>query len=179
MLATLTSALVLGAPTIPVEQDAKPIFGADPATWAPANHTAELLGADPATWTPGPVMLPKESTPLLGADPATWAPNSDCDSITSKDACDKGGCSWCLSGAVPPSCKTIDEAKQLPSAVFQCDNIGMRGAADCHSISSKDACDKDDSCSWCLSGAVPPACKTMDEAKQLPASVFQCDKLTH
>ena len=47
----------------------------------------------------------------------------DCDSITTKSACDQSGCSWCLAGAVPPSCKTIDEAKSLPPAVFQCDHL--------------------------------------------------------
>jgi len=103
MLAAL--ALVLGAPTgVPVEETS--------AAAAPAH----LLGADPATWTPGPVVL--------GADPATWSPKTDCDSIATKDTCDKSGCSWCLSGAVPPACKTKAEAKQLPGAVFQCDNIG-------------------------------------------------------
>lgn len=46
-----------------------------------------------------------------------------CDSIAKIDDCHKAGCSWCKSGAVPPSCKTKDEARQLPPAVFQCDGI--------------------------------------------------------
>ena len=51
------------------------------------------------------------------------------------------------------------------------------GASDCDSVTSKDKCDAVADCSWCLSGAVPPACKTKDEAKRLPPAVFQCDKI--
>lgn len=49
------------------------------------------------------------------------APN--CDAIADHKTCDDSGCSWCLAGAVPPSCKTIDEAKQLPPSIFQCDKL--------------------------------------------------------
>ena len=70
-------------------------------------------------------------TGISRADPATWSPSgkkivedADCDSIGTKDACDQDdGCSWCLAGAVPPSCKTLDEARALPKSVFDCDNI--------------------------------------------------------
>ena len=48
---------------------------------------------------------------------------ADCDSIKTIDECHSGGCSWCKSAAVPPSCKTKDEARQLPPAVFDCDGI--------------------------------------------------------
>ena len=111
----LAFAALLAAPTQ---------LGADPATWGPSEVNAqELLGADSATWAPSKPMKQE----LLGADSATWAPSqaaaSGCDSLKDKPTCDKAKCSWCLSGAVPPACKTLDEAKQLPSAVFQCDNI--------------------------------------------------------
>lgn len=46
-----------------------------------------------------------------------------CDDIKDKKDCDNAKCSWCLAGAVPPSCKTIDEAKALPPSIFQCDKI--------------------------------------------------------
>ena len=46
-----------------------------------------------------------------------------CDAIADRKTCDSDGCSWCIAGAVPPSCKTIDEAKQLPPSVFQCDTV--------------------------------------------------------
>ena len=48
----------------------------------------------------------------------------DCHSVTAQDSCDAiSGCSWCKSAAVKSSCKTIDEAKSLPSAVFACDKL--------------------------------------------------------
>lgn len=45
----------------------------------------------------------------------------DCHTLTDKASCDKASCSWCVAGAVPPSCKTVDEAKQLPPSIFDCD----------------------------------------------------------
>lgn len=60
---------------------------------------------------------------MLGQDGHGQAPKTDCDSIADKKDCDAAKCSWCVAGAVPPSCKTIDEAKQLPAGVFNCDNI--------------------------------------------------------
>ncbi|KAL1524464.1 hypothetical protein AB1Y20_019358 [Prymnesium parvum] len=61
----------------------------------------------------------------LGCPPAsaTKLAAVNCDAISDQEKCDASGCSWCKAGAVPDSCKTIEEAKQLPSAVFQCDNI--------------------------------------------------------
>lgn len=40
-----------------------------------------------------------------------------------------------------------------------------------------DGCESDDRCSWCKSGAVPPACKSVAVAKSLPPAVFICDNL--
>ena len=168
-MALLFCSLTIGSPAL---------LGEDPATWSPAEkaavQTQHLLGEDSATWGPATEKKPH----LLGEDSATWGPTAvtaACDSIKTKDACDKASCSWCLSGAVPPSCKTVDEAKNLPSAVFQCDNLGAT-ASECHSFSTKDKCDSG-SCSWCASAAVPSSCKTKDEAKQLPSAVFQCDNI--
>ena len=142
VLATFCFA-ALGAPTM---------LGEDPATWSPPAATVvkkeHLLGEDPATYAPkkqhlfgeDPTTYAPKKQHLLGEDPATYAPKKQhllgedpatytpvaakgCDSISTKDACDKASCSWCASAAVPSSCKTIDEAKQLPSAVFQCDHL--------------------------------------------------------
>lgn len=57
--------------------------------------------------------------------------------------------------------------KSVEDAATDCDNT----------YKDKASCDKDDACSWCTAGAVPPACRTLDEAKQLPPAVFQCDKI--
>ena len=39
------------------------------------------------------------------------------------------------------------------------------------------SCNSDDSCAWCVSAAVKPACYTTAQAASLPASVFKCDKV--
>ena len=50
------------------------------------------------------------------------------------------------------------------------------GDADCATAYADQAsCDADATCSWCVSAAVPSACKEMADAKQLPPAVFQCD----
>ena len=52
------------------------------------------------------------------------------------------------------------------------------GGAGCAArYSTQAACDGDPGCAWCLSGAVPPACNTLADAKGLPPSVFKCDKV--
>lgn len=45
---------------------------------------------------------------------------------------------------------------------------------DCHSIAGDAKCKQASDCSWCKSGAVPDACKTKEEARQLPSAVFDC-----
>lgn len=47
------------------------------------------------------------------------------------------------------------------------------------STSGQSGCNADESCSWCLSGAVPSACYPTSMTAQLPAGVFQCDKGTN
>ena len=59
----------------------------------------------------------------LPSDKIEGHANPSCDKLADKDSCDKGGCSWCEAGAVPDSCKTIEDAKALPPSIFQCDNI--------------------------------------------------------
>ena len=57
---------------------------------------------------------------LLGGASA-WR-GGDCHNATSKSSCDRvAACTWCVSAAVPSSCKTVAEAKSLPPAVFVCD----------------------------------------------------------
>jgi len=41
-----------------------------------------------------------------------------------EDACHaNAACSWCTSAAVKAACRTTDQAKTLPAAVFHCDNL--------------------------------------------------------
>jgi hypothetical protein len=46
------------------------------------------------------------------------------------------------------------------------------------SASGQSGCNANDSCSWCLSGAIPSACYPATMTARLPAGVFQCDKTT-
>merc|ERR1719453_2434095 len=102
---------------------------------------------------------------------------SKCDGLA-EDDCHSNSCSWCKSGAVPPSCKDPEMAKKLPPAVFQCDNIGFQQFLDSKCDGkAEDDCHSDSTCSWCKSGAVPPSCKAKEMAKKLPPAVFQCDNL--
>jgi len=39
------------------------------------------------------------------------------------------------------------------------------------------SCDADAACSWCVSHAVKSSCKSLEDAKNLPASIFACDKI--
>lgn len=46
----------------------------------------------------------------------------DCHADKDENTCDNdSGCTWCACRAVPSACYTDDEAKALPSAVFNCD----------------------------------------------------------
>lgn len=42
---------------------------------------------------------------------------------------------------------------------------------------TKATCDANAACAWCTSGAVPPACNTLADARSLPPGVFTCDKV--
>jgi len=42
--------------------------------------------------------------------------------------------------------------------------------------STQTACKGDASCTWCKAAAVPSSCFTKENAKKLPAAVFQCDQ---
>ncbi|KAF1790610.1 Cysteine peptidase, asparagine active site [Phytophthora cactorum] len=44
-----------------------------------------------------------------------------CHGFTTKDTCMKNHCAWCICAAVPSSCYSLEEADQLPPAIFQCD----------------------------------------------------------
>ena len=50
--------------------------------------------------------------------------------------------------------------------------------ADCYGDHKTQArCDGASGCAWCTSGAVPPACNSLAEARSLPPAVFSCDKV--
>jgi hypothetical protein len=57
-------------------------------------------------------------------------------------------------------------------------DFGGYAAVDCRSTySDQSSCDADALCSWCTSGAVKPACNSLEDAKTLPPAVFKCDKV--
>ena len=108
-------------------------------------------------------------------------PNAVC-SYADADSCDADdACTWCKSAAVKSACKDINDAKALPASIFSCDKIQaidffLQPNAAC-AYADADSCDADDGCSWCKSAAVKSACKDINDAKALPASIFSCDKI--
>ncbi|KAJ0399318.1 hypothetical protein ATCC90586_000452 [Pythium insidiosum] len=103
------------------------------------------------------------------------AADKKCHYYRSKEKCVLSHCFWCKSAAVPSSCYTEDEAKQLPSAVFECSSELQLEEADCHSFRDQEQCVKHE-CYWCKSAAVRSSCYTEEEANQLPPAVFECKK---
>lgn len=56
--------------------------------------------------------------------------------------------------------------------------VKVEAPVDCFDkYTTKGSCDADAACAWCTSGAVPPACNSLADAKTLPPSVFTCDKV--
>ena len=93
------------------------------ATWGESGYIRMARGVNQC----GIAMQPSYPTGVKAAATSAAALaaviGTDCDTIGDKSTCDSSGCSWCTAGAVPDSCKTTDEARQLPPAVFDCDNL--------------------------------------------------------
>jgi hypothetical protein len=112
---------------------------------------------------------------------------TSCDSQTTEKNCmssssDKGKCSWCNSAAVGGTCFEEEDAKSLPSSVFQCEYqkaLSVLKESACDSQKSEKDCmsstSGSENCSWCMSAAVGGTCFIESDAKSLPASVFQCE----
>lgn len=117
---------------------------------------------------------------LLATASAGGLRDTDCHTLKDESTCDKDGCYWCKSAAVPSACYTADEVKKLPPGVFACGTSQetLLGADPdpCNAIKDMDSCAKDtqDGCTWCKSAAVPSACYSADQAKKLPPAVFVC-----
>lgn len=106
---------------------------------------------------------------------------AECEALGDDKTCDANDkCSWCVSGAVKPACKALEDAKKLPASIFKCDKVTelKDDASDCEAIGDDKSCDASDKCAWCKSAAVKPACKDLEDAKKLPSSIFQCDKIS-
>ena len=61
------------------------------------------------------------ASPVLAQDDpcqAKHSTQSSCDADTTTG----GGCTWCKCAALPSACWTLDNAKSLPSGVYQCDS---------------------------------------------------------
>jgi cathepsin X len=55
--------------------------------------------------------------------------------------------------------------------------LAVASATDCSTLkgAGQKACNADPACTWCKSGAVPPSCYAVADAKKLPPAVFICD----
>ena len=98
------------------------VIGCKPATKACVEGCIQK-SLDQAMLEVGLCAEAHKCIPSTDAIATRAARAADCDSIKTEDSCHTSGCSWCLSAAVPSACKTKDEARQLPPAVFQCDGI--------------------------------------------------------
>ena len=71
-------------------------------------------------------------------------------------------------------CNAYTGSAAKPSACSSC--TAPPAPVDCNDkYTTRTSCDADAACTWCLSGAVPPACNTLKDAKGLPPGVFTCD----
>jgi len=113
--------------------------------------------------------------------------NDVCDTLSSQSTCDANpSCTWCISAAVKPGCKNVDDAKKLPPSIFKCDAknevkpvmqpnpFSLQDGA-CSAFTSQSTCDANADCTWCRSAAVKSSCQTLEDAQKLPPSIFACD----
>ena len=125
----------------------------------------------------GVYICDKTSAP---SPPAPVAVKDAC-SESDEDSCNAdAGCTWCKCGALPSKCWTLEDSKKLPAGVYICDKTSAPPAPvavkDACTYSSQDSCDADAGCTWCLCGALPSKCWTLEDSKKLPAGVYICDK---
>jgi len=86
-------------------------------------------------------------------------------------------CAWCSSAAVGATCFNEDDAKTLPSSVYDCEFQSMKkvAAATCDAAKKEKDCMATPECAWCSSAAVGATCFNEDDAKTLPSSVYDCE----
>ena len=110
-----------------------------------------------------------------------------CATIKSSISCDSNSdCTWCAQKCKegencsgPQSCYSIADAQALTPGLFVCDKLPEEEVnAVCQDNKDKTSCDAVADCTWCTSGAVKPQCNSIEDAKQLPPSIFACDKLS-
>jgi hypothetical protein len=66
----------------------------------------------------------KEFSHVFNNAPFAQNDRDVCEAIKSDQTCDANpACAWCQSVAVRPSCKTVEDAKALPSGVFYCPKV--------------------------------------------------------
>mmetsp|Transcript_6680 Transcript_6680/g.11905 ORF Transcript_6680/g.11905 Transcript_6680/m.11905 type:complete len:605 (+) Transcript_6680:89-1903(+) len=81
-------------------------------------------------------------------------------------------------GAQYKRVKTIRGSASSPRARLVGDADESELLDTCTALSSSGNCNENNSCTWCVAGAVPSACYPTVMASQLPAGVFQCSTKT-
>ena len=125
--------------------------------------------------------------------------SNDACSFADAGSCDAAAsCTWCKSAAVASRCYDVADAKKLPSSIFACDKAAEEVKSEMEPVhhhherkadffqqsnavctfGDSDSCDAADSCTWCKSAAVASRCYDVADAKNLPSSIFACDKLS-
>jgi len=124
--------------------------------------------------------LPSEKKPVIPVQL-----KDECEGISAEGTCNaNAACSWCKSAAVKSACRSLANAKALPSAIFSCSKINekwipvipVQFKSDCESNADAKSCNAA-KCSWCVSAAVRSACRNPSDAAHLPAAVFTCSNL--
>jgi len=72
--------------------------------------------------------------------------------------------------------KTIRGSSAPRARLLASDDDEGQLLATCGALSSSGDCNADESCTWCVAGAVPSSCYPTSMASRLPEGVFQCSK---
>lgn len=72
----------------------------------------------------------KEAEKMINRIPAIFRDDEKiCGPLDESNCKEDKRCSWCEAGAVPPACHSVENARGLPPAVFECTNIGQEEPA--------------------------------------------------
>jgi len=181
-----------------------PCSWCDAAAVRPACHSIEnARNLPPAVFSCSKLDQEKieepvpEITPVFIEDPFPFKDvETTCFAHTDESSCNADGpCSWCDAAAVRPACHSIENARSLPAAVFACSKLDKATPpppppiaidvmfpikdveSTCNAHHDESTCNADGPCSWCDAAAVKPACHSIENARNLPAAVFECSKL--
>ena len=82
---------------------------------------------------------------------------------------------------VPEKISQISSIQSIPSITYETYETHLSSNMDveesCNQLLTHDECHTNTKCSWCSSGAVKSVCHSLENAENLPSSIFLCDGL--